>query len=363
MQSCDPMKDTYAELDKDAIDKAGSREVTLELLPADFEALKTVTAAAEIYKNKSFTSENEAKEFVPLILAKKYLYLGEGAIAQVTYDLGSINTNLNTPVATTVTNDIYQAVTGGTVYQNFNSEAQIIAGAKAIKPNPNQGDWLKMTFKWSKNTGIDSTANMLYLSNSWYVAYILTPADYRKMDQPVNNSFSSATIANSFIPVFYKNRFPYKTTEGAKSVVVWDLYANSIVTQKFTLLDYKNGNWILNNGTDKAVMKFSITKGIWVADNTIKYTLTTDDHKITVASVVTDNEAAKASIAQYGNFDLKLFSAEGAVVKYLGLFLKKKFPDAAVGQKYLLTYKTFNPNATVSTHLILGDNGVYEEVK
>lgn len=359
MQSCEPMEDIYKDLDANSIDAIGIKDLQLRLTTTDYANLKGVNGAGNSYKNNSFISEDTAKAFVPTILAKKYPYLGEKASILVTYDLGNVNTKLKTPVVATATNNNYESVTGGTRFQNFNSEAQVIAGARLYNATPVQGDVVKLTYKWASNTANDTTSNVLFLNNSWNVAYTLSLAEYKSMGQSYAN-FSTVATANSYLPVFVKNKYPYKTTEGSLVYIVWDLYSG-VTTTSVTILKYVNGVWTVNNGTTEATLKFSKTNGVWVPDNTIKYTLTTDDHKY-LSKFITDNENGKTNIASYGNFDLQRFKTPD-IYKHLGAFLKDKYPTAAIGQKYLLTYKTYNPSANVDVHLILNANNEYEEVK
>ena len=360
--SCDPMKDVYTDLDKNSIDKSGIKDLTLELLKADYDILKGVVGANTPYSSQYFNSEDSAKAFIPLILVKKYPYLGEKSTAKVTYNLGNKNLSISAPKIFTADDATYAAAAGNTTYKNFNSNDQIIAGAKYLNPNAKHGDLVRITYLWNP-TKTNVTSDVVYLDGVWHVAYTLIAADYTNMEQGYPN-FSTIEAARTYIPKFLQLKFPYATTEGAIKTVIYS-YSRTVdkirvTTDEVLVLKYTNGVWSIQDGTNKVEMQFAVTKGVWLADNTIKYTLTSDEHKVEVSKYVED-AAAKASIAQYGNFDLKLFSKREMVVNALSQFAKSKFPNAAIGQRYLLSYRTYNPNAAATIWLELGEDGKYFE--
>lgn len=364
MQSCEPMEDIYAEIDAKTTDPTGIKDIELRLTSVEYKLIDKVPGAGNTVKNNAFISEDSAKVLIPEILAKKYLYLGEKASVNVTYDLGNKNTGVSAPILYTVTDAVYETVTGGTRFKNFNSEAQILSGVRVMHTNPKQADLVRITYVWSATSAL-RTSDAVYLDGVWHLAYTLVASDYTTMEQGFAN-FSNTATAASYLPKFLELKFPFKTSEGLIQTVIYEysrsVNGNRISTPELLILKYVSGKWIINNGTNDATLKFSKTKGVWVADNTIKYTITTDEHKTIIGPLVTD-AVAKASILQYGNFDLKFFTSTPDIMNYLGLFLKAKFPQAQVGQKYLLTYRTHNPSGNALAWLILGEDGNYTVVE
>ncbi|MCA5004834.1 hypothetical protein [Sphingobacterium bovistauri] len=358
-QSCDPMKDIYTELDQNAIDKSGIQDLEFEMTKSEYDLLRGVENASTPFANQYFNSEDSAKVLIPVILSKKFQYLGEKSTAKVTYNLGNRNLKLSTIYPYKADDATYVAVTGGTRFKNFNSEAQILAGVKYFHKTPKQGDWVKITYIWSA-TNTETTSSVIYLNGNWYVSYELLAADYTAMQQGFAN-FSVKETAELYLPVFMKAKYPYILTEGYTLPVIYILrLSSSNINPTVALMKYQGGQWVVNSGSDKALMQFAVTKGVWLADNTIKYTITADEHRNEVSKYV-DDAAAKASIAQYGNFDLKLFTSRAMLLSALTKFTKAKFPNSAVGQRYLLTYRTFNPNSTATIWLELGEDGNYVE--
>lgn len=360
--SCDPMKEIYSDLDNGAVDKSGIKDITLELTKTEYDLLRGVEKANTPYSSQYFTSEDSAKVLIPKILEKKYPYLGEKSTAKITYNLGNKNLAVSAPKVFTADDATYVAATGGTTFKNFNSNDQIIKGASHVLPNPKQGDLVRITYLWNP-TKTNVTSDVVFVNGVWHVCYTLVAADYTNMEQNFAN-FSTVDAAKSYIPKFLELKFPYTNVEGTIKTVIYafsrTVSGSRLTTDELLLLKYTNGKWVIQDGTNKAEMQFAVTKGVWLADNTIKYTLTSDEHKLEVSKYVQD-AAAKASITQYGNFDLKLFTTRQMVVEPLAKFTKTKFPNAAVGQRYLLSYKTYNPNATATIWLELGEDGEYFE--
>ena len=370
IQACDPMKDTYADLDLNKIDQAGVKELSVELAEADYTALKK--SSNYTANNKAFSSEDSAKILIPELLNSKYKYLEETSTIDVTYNLGNVNTKINPTFEHTLTTTDYLAVNGPKSdnepntprFTNLNSAASIIKAAEATNKTPKNGDVSKLTFVWNSKPVKDSTAIVVYFDGAWAIAYTLLAADYTTMTQS-NPNFSSVSAANTYIPIFIAHKFPYAITEGLVQPVIYALYNGSgkPTTTEVCLLKYTSGKWLVTNGTIKYASKFAVKNGKWVPDNTIKYKLITDDYKITVADLVkTELPDASANIARYGNFDMRYWN-DLQIEKYLGLFADTKFPNAVTDQKCQLTYVTYSPSATLVKVYVKKASGKFELAK
>ena len=366
LQSCDPLDDTYAELDKSGIDETLVVELNYELVDADYTSLKSVSGFTST--NKAFSSEDSAKVLIPTFLSGKYRYEEESSEINVTYNLSGVNNKMLPTFEYTLTTPDYLAVNGPvnannpTVprFTNLNSAASIIKAAEATNKTPLNGAVSKLTFQWNRPVK-DSTVTVVYFDGSWTISTILVAADYTTMGQS-NPNFSSVATVNQYLPVFLKNKFPYSLTEETVMSVIYALYnsATRVTTTEVALLKYTGGNWVVINGTVKNVSKFVVKEGKWVADNTIKYKLVTDDYKVTIAALsLAELPAASANIKQYGNFDMRNWNIE-QINKYLGLFADSKFPTAPIGQVCQLTYVTYAPAGTIVKSFIKKDNGKFE---
>lgn len=365
LQSCDPLDDTYAELDKSGVDNSLVVELNYELLDADYTSLKSVSGFAST--NKAFSSEDSAKVLLPAFLSSKYRYEEETSEINVTYNISGVNNKMLPTFVHTLTTEDYIAVNGTATgnpsvprFTNLNSAASIIKAAEATNKTPLNGAVSKLTFQWNRPVK-DSTVTVVYFDGSWTIPTILAAADYTTMGQS-NPNFSSIATVNQYLPVFLKSKFPYSLTEETVMSVIYALYNSTtrVTTTEVALLKYTGGNWAVINGTIKNASKFVVKDGKWVADNTIKYKLVTDDYKITIAALsLAELPAASANIKQYGNFDMRNWKVD-QIEKYLGLFADGKFPNATVGQVCQLTYVTYSPSGTLVKSFVKKDNGKFE---
>ena len=91
----------------------------------------------------------------------------------------------------------------------------------------------------------------------------------------------------------------------------------------------------------------------WVPDNTIKYSMTSADYTAVSEAYADSNPAGSESMANYGNYDTGLWSAE-QITESIGGVLKSNFPEADEGQKYLVFYSVYTgASQTWTEHLIL----------
>lgn len=363
-QACDPMKDTYAELDINKIDKAGVKEMAVELTDTDYSTFKKSSGYTE--KNKAFSSEDSAKILIPELLNNKYRYLEETSTINVTYNLSNVNTKMNPTFEHTLTTADYLAINGPKSdtepntpkFTNLNSSASIIKAAEATNKTPKNGDVSELKFVWNSKPVKDSIATVVYFDGAWNIAYTLLPTDYTTMTQ-TNSYFSSVAVATSYLPIFIANKYPYAIIEGAVQPVIYQLKTST----EIALLKYTAGKWIVINGTVKYASKFAVKSGKWVPDNTIKYKLVTDDYKVTIAALAkAELPTASENIARYGNFDMRYWN-DKQIEKYLGLFADAKFSDAVTDQKCELTYVTFSPSATLVKVYVKNAEGKFEIVK
>ena len=134
------------------------------------------------------------------------------------------------------------------------------------------------------------------------------------------------------------------------------------------LLEYVNyifedGEFNVVPSTRTASLQFGLNdEGVWVPDNTIRYTLTGNDFA-TIASALQDKYPDPvSSMLRYNNFDTR--SDNGAywspdmILEATRIVLNNMAPNAEVGQKYVVTYAVYDgSNTTNSISLIKNEAG------
>lgn len=364
--ACDPLDETYEELDATVQDPTSVQDVTLTLTEDEYDLLEEYDVAS--FGN--FNSEDEAKEYIPKILDQVYPHLGNGSSALVTYDLYS-PIGINEEVSYTLAPEDYVALdeSGG----SLGSEGDIISAVEYITPNASEHDVVAITYEYDSETGVETrTSKVAYINSSWYIAYEPTSEDYRFMGQSFDN-FSSRSLAKERIAVLFDRLYPF-AEEGDLRASVFTYTSEDdndtpdvpeddvrFFEDFLAVFSFNGENWEPIQDVMPKTFQFGNEDGVWIPDNTIRYTLSAADH--TAIGNTWEDGAAKTSLLQYGNFDLSLWNTD-EIAAAIGNHLQDLFPDAEEGQKYLVTYLTYSGGAgSDEVLLILNAEGEYEIVE
>ena len=110
--------------------------------------------------------------------------------------------------------------------------------------------------------------------NKWVASssfVVLTPNDYTALGQQYQN----LSNANTLLPKFLAQKFPYATAETVKNVLY--LYYNSSDKSTYYVADqytFNGAEWVLNSGVVEATDQFVRNKGVWNWDPSVVITLT-----------------------------------------------------------------------------------------
>ncbi len=204
-----------------------------------------------------------------------------------------------------------------------------------------------------------------YSGGDWGIMegiYFLTAPDYDGMGtgsgQPGRfNNFSSSTSPDTYLPTFLAGKYIY-ASEGDELMVLYKFFNGSTVTRG-DIYTFTEGMWVVSDVN----LSFGFDGNTWVPDNTIKYSTGFNDYQAIGAATETSNPAGSASILQYGNFDLGLWTSSQIFEAITGR-LMVLFPGTEEGQKYLVTFDTWEPgNGTQDLYVIFegGEYILYEQ--
>jgi hypothetical protein len=193
--------------------------------------------------------------------------------------------------------------------------------------------------------------------------YYLASIDYDEMGEPGRfDNFSSTTSADNYLPAFLRIKYPYAQEED-EIYIIYKYYSSS-AGETQTRGDYYSfleGAWTKYESVVEQKLSFGHDGTVWVPDNTIKYSLKGDDYVAIAAATESSNPSGSSSMGTYGNVDVGLWTEE-QIIEAVGNRLLEIFPKVE-GQKYLVSYDTWEPGAGVRTiHLIL-QGGVYVKVE
>ena len=110
-----------------------------------------------------------------------------------------------------------------------------------------------------------------------------------------------------------------------------------------------NGAWMPHESTIETSLQFGYNDGVWVPDNTIRYTIAQSDldYIESIYSETVGYVDAVGSMANYGNFDRRpsnaaYWSDEMLETVFADLLDNVIAPGAADEQKYVITYDIYD---------------------
>ena len=370
--ACDPMKETYDEMDANPTSIVNDIEYTLteddyDLADAPFG---------------NFSSEEDAKIGVPLVLNERYPQLGKGSSAIAYYDMynGSSPDLRGTNHVETVSDEDYQAL--GFTFGNFSSNYQedVATWANYKYPDARDGDHADVTFDYYVGTVQTRTERVVFtVAYGWKWAFVLPDEAYGDFFGESGTDFSNQDEGEEKMPVYLNyllaSGSDYNTltlAEGTQMVVQYnyddrcfgddctDPGEPNVPAVALYIFDgiewrgYSDGYQV-----SEEVLKLGHDGTTWVPDNTIKYTMTGDDYTYVATEYADVNPAGAASMERYGNYDITIWLDE-EIVRSIADVLLKNYGGAEEGQKYLVSYNVWTGSSgdTYTLHMIKSE-GVY----
>jgi hypothetical protein len=214
----------------------------------------------------------------------------------------------------------------------------------------------------------------MYSGGSWEAVegvYYLSSGDFDSMGegsgQPGQyDNFSSSLSPNNYLPTFLSLNFPYAQEE-EELFVIYDYYSSSSGAQRRgNLYTVTGGEFLGHESTISTTLQFGYVNGVWVPDNTIRYTLADDDYTAIVSALGTTYPDATSSMSNYGNMDRRAGnSAEWTnpmVLDAIAVVLDIIDPTAAEEQKYVVTIEIYNGSNTTEDFAVIkmGGEWVYQ---
>ncbi|MBR09919.1 MAG: hypothetical protein CMP48_19805 [Rickettsiales bacterium] len=310
----------------------------------------------------NFSGEDEAKEKVPTIMAELFSYLADGSSALVTYNVyNGSSPYFATGTEVTVTDADYDAL--GYSYGNFDDlDGDLPIYAAYKMPDASTGAYLDVTHDYYNGSYVEYDVESRVVKTSpygWMYVWPLPSSTYREFFGESFSNFSDTDEAEAKIPVYLSEEF--KFAEEGTSILVGYVYYDGGVQDDlahFTLVD---GEWVLYGDGFQVTpqsLSFGLSDGEWVPDNTIKLTLAFDDWVWISENWADKNAAGSESVASYRNFDVTLWTEQQRFEAITGR-LMVAYPNTEEGQKYLVTYATWEPGAGSRSLYVIYEGGEF----
>ncbi|MFK7811633.1 MAG: hypothetical protein AB8B59_04010 [Maribacter sp.] len=365
--SCDPVEDIYNELEANEGDIVGTADYALT--DDDYETLDLGFG--------NFSNLDDAKAMIPTILDDAYPFWGSGSIANVTFDLYSPASTERSLVVYEVQTEDYDANPDTERFDNFDDEDQIIEFLNNKYPNPENRQLVSLTYEFFNGSTNTLNNGFLYTNDSWNFIQGLTADEYALMGEGFPN-FSSEDEAEAKLPIFLEEKLKYNTYEAGDIVPFMfklfvtdedDVDGDGSVDDRTTYSYVKNfaygadGSWSAYGNVVEQTLQFGNDGSTWVPDNTIAYTLASEDYTFIGSQLEATYPDPTSSMANFGNFDRRngnpAFWSDDMLLEAMILLLNNIDASAEDEQKYLVTFEIYNGANTTETISLIKTGGAW----
>ncbi|APG60915.1 hypothetical protein [Christiangramia salexigens] len=333
--SCTPLDDIHDEIDNELDSKLAVAQADYVLTEDDYDDLD------QSFPN--FSSLDDAKTLIPILLSDLYPTYGAGSIINVGFDLyNPLRVN-----SYEVTSSDYAMIDLSVEY--FSGNGEIMDFLEAKYPQAKEGEYVKLTY------------NIL----AEEIAYTLSDDDFDFIGDELASEYptpaSSAAQYGNFDrrddrDAYWNNTMilealgaviseEFGDVKGQKYNVTYDIYDGSPGTESMTI-QFDGNAYIEVGGT--------------------AYELTNDDFDAIGVEFATAYPGPASNAAQYNSFDVRSTSdnywSDDMLLEAFNFILKQEFSAAADGDKFILTYDIYSgtPGTAVVNLIKDGDDYVID---
>ncbi|HET8753512.1 MAG TPA: hypothetical protein VFM59_04055 [Salinimicrobium sp.] len=326
---CEPMEDIHAELDQELAGQQIEGVTEYVLTEDDYDALDLQFG--------NFNSLDEARALIPGLLSEKFPVWGEGSLAEVTFDLYA-------PISVmeyTVQNGDYAAIG---IDENYFSGIWEVEDFLAFKyPQAKNGTYVELTYRTlAEEIEVEFTDDDFDIVGEelgdTYPDPASSAANFNNFDRREGKDayWSNEMILEAIDAVLSENM---EGIEGQTYNVSYAIYDGEPGVENMHVL-FDGNSYIMVGGTS--------------------YDVSNDDFDLIGAEFAEEYPNPASSAAQYNNFERREGNAAewstAMIVEALDFLLKQKFPDAAEGAQFDVTYRIYDGSAgTELISLILTD--------
>lgn len=272
----------------------------------------------------------------------------------------------------------FQRKTGDAAYW---SDAMIVEALNVVLPTATTGERYTVTYSIydgsTTGTGImpleykDGAYEMpaqllieettLYvLTDEWAVPYTVPEEAYGEMGQGHAN-FGDEDEALYKLAIYLSSVFPYAAADDMVAVA-YNFYDGD-VTIAYVNFVFNGSKWNAVESVIEQTFQFGHDGTVWVPDNTIAYTLTSEDYTNIAAEFATQYANAASSMGSYGNYDRRegnaAYWSDDMVLETVIFLLADLAPNAEEGQKYAVSYSVYNGSSVVEVAYVVKKEGVW----
>ena len=177
------------------------------------------------------------------------------------------------------------------------------------------------------------------------------------------NNFGSESDAGFYIGRWLEPRFPY-AQDGDFVSVEYQFYNGSSTVKNYASFVYneEQREWEFIPSVIEQTLQFGHEGTGWVVDNTIVYTLADSDYEFIESQLMDEYPGPADSAGWFKNFDRRPGNAnqwtDAMLYEAFNILLNESVaPNAAEGQKYLLTFDIYNGTNTIEQMHLIKESG------
>ncbi|SDB64078.1 hypothetical protein SAMN03097699_2913 [Flavobacteriaceae bacterium MAR_2010_188] len=210
----------------------------------------------------------------------------------------------------------------------------------------------------------------MYNGTTWEAVedvYYLSSEDFDSMGEESGqpgrfNNFGSSVPPDNYLPQFLAIKYPYAQVDD-ELFVIYDYFSSSSGAQiRGNVYTYNGMEWEAYNSTISTSLQFGYEDGMWVPDNTIRYTFTGDDYALAASTLLNEPgfEAAAGNLNNFGNFNRTGGStnwSDDMMLRAISIVLNDIDPSAEEGQKYIVTVDVYIGSSSTQSFKLINEGG------
>lgn len=351
LTSCEPMDDIHDEINSKLDNERAVGDITYTLTEDDYGDLEL--------DYPTFNSIDDAKSLLPGFLVDNYPNYGEKSSANLTFDIYSPKSTEKFLEVYTVSTEDYDAYPDTEKYNNFDDESQVYSFLNDKFPDLENRTLVSLTYKFYDGTLKTLNNGFLYVNEEFTKIEGLTDAEYNMAGEGYDN-FSNADEALAKLPVFLKEKYKYELLKaGDIKPIMFKLYTtdvqdidgdgsitDSAVYSYVNYFVFDGTNFSPYNNTVSQSLQFGNIDGVWIPDNTIRYSLAGSDYGVVGSALIDAYPGPADNVGSYQSFDVRTSSGNywnpSMLVEAMNVALDNLMPNAEEGQQYVITFAVYN---------------------
>ncbi len=343
IQACDPNADLYERMDEAREPYRESIQYTL--VEGDYNRFSGFIA-----QNHAFNDTLPAMDYVPQILASRFVTLNLGSSALVTFNHFLLHPDWwDAGFGYVLTEADYSFMGVANTFTPTNpADENIPDWLDRQYPDAQEGDILNIIYNYTDSGETwQNQDTYKYTDQVWvliekmeqipYIGYELTPEDYDLFGGSIAqfNSFNEGNPPENYLPVFLRHTFPLAPLN-AEKVLKYRYFDGSQTRNRIDKYVFDGIIWEVIPYMEERTEQYIFGEEGWAFDPTVMFRLGREDYMYLVEiDPVGQQEFAYADFAYYfgasafySNFDIRIIG------RRLDKLASGEYADAALGEIY-----------------------------